>query len=419
VTRGFDRRRRAPRPAVAVIAGLIVLTGCGGGGAAKPPIATGPGVTASTIGIGILTDLTGPQAALGSTITIGAQLFWQRQNAGGGVCGRTVSLIVKDDQGNPQAAATQYADLRPRVLALQQLLGGTEISGLLGDLSRDRMLALPVSWSSSLLSSPDLVIAGATYDLEMINGIDWLMRTRGLRAGDTVGTIALDGSDGDDAVRGITAAAAANRLTVVTQRIQSTDKDLTAQVQVMRASRARYVLMATTPLQTASAVSVAQAQGYDVTFVGVHTTFMPALLDGPARTAMESRLVVVQPFSPFSGDGPGATLVRGEYDTAYPDRPVVNAGIDYGYAQGEIMYRILRAACAAGSLQRPALLGAVQRLAAVDTGGLTAPLDYSRRDQPPARATMVLRPDATARGGLSVVEPLVASPTALTYSCPC
>jgi ABC-type branched-subunit amino acid transport system substrate-binding protein len=409
------RRRR--RVAAGLVAMLVPVVACG---AAPPsrPMPVGPGVTATTISLGVLTDLTGSLGALGRTVTQGVQLFWDDQDRRGGVCGRDVRLVIEDHGHNPQRAASIYTEMQPRVLALQQLLGMSEAAGLLPRIGADTMLTQPVSWSSKLLSTPGVVVAGATYDLEMINGIDWLMRTRGLKAGDTVGDILLDGEEGDDALLGTMAAARAHGLTVVPERIRPGDTDLAVPVRAIRASGARAIMITSTPSQAASAASIADSDGYDVTFVGSNPSFVPSLLRGPARTAMERRYVVAQSYAPFSGDLPGVTAVRDEYTAVHPGESV-NAGADYGYGQGEVMYRILDAACRGGSLRRPALLQALQRLTNVDTGGLIAPLDLSKRGQPPARATYILRPDGTAAGGLRVLAPLFASPLAQGYRCPC
>jgi len=86
------------RIAVAVLAaGLLAAAGCstkasnssGGGsaGASVGGIKTGTGVTADTISVGELTDLSGPFAALGKSITQAQQLYYDQISAAGGVCG--------------------------------------------------------------------------------------------------------------------------------------------------------------------------------------------------------------------------------------------------------------------------------------------------------------------------------------------
>ncbi|HEX3606445.1 MAG TPA: ABC transporter substrate-binding protein [Candidatus Dormibacteraeota bacterium] len=403
--------------------GVVALAACGSnssGGSGNTPagIPVGPGVTSSKITLGVLTDLTGAFAALGKTVTQGATLFWQDQNKKGGVCGRTVELATKDHGYNVQNAVALYTSMQPTVLAFQELLGSPMTAALLNSIASDTVLTQPVSWSSKLLSNPYIVLSGASYDIEMIDGLDWLMKNKGLKAGDKVGHIYLEGEYGEDALLGTTTFAKANGMTVVPQKVQPTDKDMTAKVQAIKAAGAKFIMLTTTPTQAASAVSIAEAQAFDATFLGSNPTFVPTLLSGPAKTALQKRYYVVASFAPFSGDSPGAKTVRDEYVAAYPqDTP--NAGVDFGYGQASIMYQILNAACSSGSLERSALLKAFQKLTNVDTQGLIAPLDYSKPGQPPAREVYVMQPDATAQGALKVVGPLAAATLATTYKCPC
>src|SRR2546421_7348222 len=127
-----DRHMNAPvrngRPvAVAVACAAILLSqACGGGSSAgdqklTPKIPAGPGVTATGITLGILTDLTGASAVQGKSITEGAQLFWRDQNEEGGVCGRPVNLVIKDHASDGVRAVDLYSSLQPHVLAFQQL----------------------------------------------------------------------------------------------------------------------------------------------------------------------------------------------------------------------------------------------------------------------------------------------------------
>jgi ABC-type branched-subunit amino acid transport system substrate-binding protein len=73
-------------------------------GGAPADLETGPGVTADTITLGVLTDQSGPFAGASLGIAQGRQLFWDARNADGGVCGRTVEFDVKDHAYNAQNA---------------------------------------------------------------------------------------------------------------------------------------------------------------------------------------------------------------------------------------------------------------------------------------------------------------------------
>ena len=61
---------------------------------------------------------------------------------------------------------------------------------------------MAVSFSSSLLDSPYIVVTGATYDIEMINAVQWLLDEGRIAEGDTVGHIYLEGDYGENALAG-------------------------------------------------------------------------------------------------------------------------------------------------------------------------------------------------------------------------
>jgi ABC-type branched-subunit amino acid transport system substrate-binding protein len=273
---------------------------------------------------------------------------------------------------------------------------------------------MAVSFSSSLLDNPYVVVTGATYDIEMINAIQWLLDEGRLAPGDTVGHIYLEGDYGENALAGTHYAAERLGVSISEQRIQPTDADLTAQVTALDQAGASVVLLTTTPPQTASAVSIAQANGLDMTFVGSNPTFSPALLASPAAAALQESYVVVSSVAAYASDKAGPTSVRDAFTAEFAgDTPT--SFVLYGYAQGELMAEVLEAACANGTLTRDGLLAAFQSLDNVDTDGLVAAMDFSRPGQPSAREVHILQPDAGVDGGLAVVEDLFASPLATEF----
>jgi ABC-type branched-subunit amino acid transport system substrate-binding protein len=382
------------------------------GGSGK--LATGQGVTDKSIKLGVLTDQTGVFAGAGKAIGQGRQLFWDAKNGQGGVCNRQVEFVVKDHGYNPQQAVAGYAQVKNEVLAIDELLGSPMIAALLPSLESDQMLTLAASFSSSLLANPYVVVSGTTYDVEMINGLQALVDSKKLAAGDTVSHIYLDGDYGLNALAGAKAAASQLGLKLVEHKIKPTDADLTAQVTASKNAGAKAVLLTTTGAQTGSAVSVAQGNGYDATFLGSNPAFSPTLLKGSAKSALETKLYVVSSIAPFSSDAAGPTQVRQSFTTKFPDQPQ-STYVMYGYAQGEIMARILEAACQNNELTRPGLLNALKGLSNIDTQGLIAPLDYSKPGGIPGRQVYLMQPSATTPGGLKVVQSLFSSPIGDSY----
>src|SRR5436305_11417795 len=85
--------------AAAFAAASAGVTACGsssGGGSSSAP-----GVTATSITFGTHQPLTGPAAPGYSEIAPAAQAFFKYVNAHGGVYGRKIHLVIKDDAYNP------------------------------------------------------------------------------------------------------------------------------------------------------------------------------------------------------------------------------------------------------------------------------------------------------------------------------
>ena len=63
------------------------------------------------IRIGLITPLSGPQEFLGSYVKHGAEVAVDQLNKAGGVMGRPLALVMRDDKANPTAAASAAREL--------------------------------------------------------------------------------------------------------------------------------------------------------------------------------------------------------------------------------------------------------------------------------------------------------------------
>ena len=109
--------RIAPVAGLAAIAMLAAACGSGGGssstasGSNAKPGASAPGITASSITIGSTQPLTGPAAPGYSEISQASEAYFQYVNAHGGIFGRKINYIVKNDQYNPSITSTMTRQL--------------------------------------------------------------------------------------------------------------------------------------------------------------------------------------------------------------------------------------------------------------------------------------------------------------------
>jgi ABC-type branched-subunit amino acid transport system substrate-binding protein len=373
-------------------------------------IKTGPGVTASTIKLGSLVDLTAVFAPLGKSLVQGTQLYWNQQNAAGGVCGRKVEITVKDHGYDPQKATALYRGMAGDILGLQTVLGSPVISALRSAIDADDMFTGFAGWSSAVLSDPHIQLVGTTYDVETINGLDFLMRTKGLRSGDKVGHVYFVGDFGESALRGAEYVAGQKGLTIVKQQIKPTDTDLSAQVSAFRSAGVKAILVSAGPTQTASVAGVAKSVGLTVPIVANGPGFTPQLLSTPAGPALKDNLYVVSGVAPFSLRTPEAAAAAAAFDKAYPDGTPAQVGSSFGYVQAKVTQAVLQKACDNKDLTRAGLLTALHQISNLDTGGLVAgPLDYTDPAQPPTRSVYIAKADSTVPGGLTVVgEPVEA-----------
>jgi ABC-type branched-subunit amino acid transport system substrate-binding protein len=81
-----------------------------------------PGVTDTEVVIGITTPLSGPAAAWGTT-ALGAEAWAKHVNAQGGVHGRQIRIVMRDDGYHPGRSVANVSELKDQVFAIVGLLG--------------------------------------------------------------------------------------------------------------------------------------------------------------------------------------------------------------------------------------------------------------------------------------------------------
>ncbi|GDY29692.1 ABC transporter substrate-binding protein [Gandjariella thermophila] len=405
-------RLSLPRALAAGVMALVALTtGCAG---TDGNVLTGPGVTADTISLGVLGDLSGPFAPLGKNLMQGNQLYFDKVNAAGGICGRQVRLVVADHGYNAQRAIDLYSQVEPKVLGFVQLLGSPMTDALKQDILQDQVLAAPAGWSSWLLRHPYLMVTGTTYDLEMVNGLDYLVNQGGVTRGDAVGHVYLDGDYGGNALQGSTFAAGQLGLSLVPVKVDEKTRDMTAQLATLKAQRVKAILASVTPAQTVAIATAARAAGLDVPILSDNPGFDPAILRTQMAPWLEQKLLMVSSYAPFGADIPAARDLAAAFRARYPsDAP--SAAVDYGYAVANAYGEILATACANKDLTREGVHRAFRSQHTIDTGGLNPLLHFSDAGKPSADAVYVLRPDSHVPGGLAIVKNLFVSALASRY----
>jgi ABC-type branched-subunit amino acid transport system substrate-binding protein len=377
-------------------------------------IKAGPGITANAIKLGVLTDLSGPFAPLTSAITNGNKAYWKEVNANGGVCDRQVELVIKDHAYETQKAVVQYREVAADVAAIQQLVGSPMTAALLPSLKSDRMLSILASWPSSLLDNDFIIEVGTTYELEMINGLGYLKDKGLIKEGDKIGHLYFEGEYGEAGLAGSKAFAKNNGMTVVEQKIQPTDEDMSGQVAAFKRAGVKLIAVTTSPTAMASVTGIAASQGLDVPVLGNNPTFDPAVLGSPAAPALKKNAYVVASVAPISSKTPKIAKISKQYKADYAKETPKNA-VTLGYASGKVMKETLAKACENGDLTRDGIVKASRQLSDVSTSGMVASsLDFSQVGQPSSRATFIARP-ADVVGGLKQIGSALESDEAKAF----
>ncbi|WP_373684858.1 ABC transporter substrate-binding protein [Streptomyces lunaelactis] len=407
---------------VAVLAVLaLTVVGCSekatngdGGGKDAGGVKTGDGVTAKTITLGVLTDMTGVYASLGKSVTQAQQLWAKQTNASGGICGRTVELTIRDHGYDPQKAVAAYTELEPKVLGFAQFIGSPFVAAVKQRIDgQDKGLVLPQAWSASLLGSPYVRVVGATYDIETINAVDYLLAQKRIAKGDRIGHVYFEGDYGENALTGSKYAAGQAGLTVVEQKIKPTDNDMSAQVAALKKAGVKAVVISAGPRQAASLVGVAAAGGFNVPVIGNNSAFAPQLLATPAGPALMKDYYVAASTLPIGAPDAGPAKLAKEYAAAYPKDGLDN-GVVAGYTAAGVYGEVLKKACADKDLTREGIDKALLTLSSYDSGfGITH--DFSDPAVPSTRQSLIMKPDNKVPGGLKVVQPATVAKAAESY----
>lgn len=402
-------RTPGPRGLLACLAlASLLVSGCGSPAGTTQKVLTGPGVTDTTITLGVLTDQSGPYGPLGTNVVQGNQLYVDQVNAAGGVCGRHLALEIRDTAFDLQRATNAYFELEPQVLGFLQMTGADITEKIVPDLLESKALVVPTSWSATLLGNPYMMVVGATYDVDILNGLAHLSQHGMLHGGDTIGMVYQNNDYGQTSLAGAQFGAQKLDANLEALPAELTAPDVAAQIAQLKAKHATAVVLALTPKQTATAFAAAAQLGFTAPMLMLNPGFDPAALTPALAPVYAKQGLLLSSVAPFGADLPGAREVATAYQAKYPDqRPTL--AVNYGYAAAISFVEVLRKACGENDLSRSGVQHAFREMTGVDTRGLTAPLRFTAANHAATTQDFVLRPNAGTTGGLDVVSGLAES----------
>lgn len=287
----MNTRRRRLVGVTGALTSLVLVAACGadgrddddgdGGGGGASDV----GVTEDSIKVGGTFPLTGVAAPGYSEIPTGAKAYFDYVNANGGVHGRSIEFIVKDDGYDPTktSSMTNELVLKEQVFATVGSLGTPTHSAVVDFLNDEEVPDMFVS-SGSLQWGDDPEAKPMTFgwqpDYEIEGKIIGQYVAENLPDA-KVGLFLQDDDFGADAEKG--AQQFLGDQIVETQRYTSGNTDVGPQIAALQASKADLVLAFTTPSYTALSQLVSLKLGYKpqwyVSNVGSDPALVGSLLE--------------------------------------------------------------------------------------------------------------------------------------------
>ena len=381
-------------------------------------VKTDIGVTDTEITLGVQSDMSGVFKSIGLALSHGNELWMNDVNASGGVCGRKIVLDVQDNAYKAENAIPLYETQKSKIAGYLQLIGSPVLAALKAKLTADNVLTIPAAQASVNMDSPAVMLIGATYDVEMINGLAWLAEQGQLKDGDKIGHIYVDSEYGQNGLMGSKAYAKEHNIEVIEAAIAATDTDMTATITKFKEAGVKAIALTTTPAGTASAAVQNKAQGLGVPIMGNDPTFTPNMMKDQTVVAALDVMHISAATVGYGHDVPLAQKIKQEYAAKFQDQP--NYAVNAGYMEGLVWQEVLKQACSDGDMTRAGLVKARQKVTTVNGQGIAGDMDLSDPGNPTTRKTFIEKPDAAKidDGGLQVIVELYESEDAKSYKAP-
>jgi ABC-type branched-subunit amino acid transport system substrate-binding protein len=397
----------------AICALAAVVAGCGSSSSSSVP-----GVTSTSITFGTHQPLTGPAAPGYSEIAPASQAFFNYLNAQGGINGRKINLIIKNDEYNPAKTVTVTHELvlNSNVFGIFEGLGTPTHTKVVGYLNSSKVPDMFVAsgcacWDNGTAQpytfgwQPNYTIEGKILGQYIKQHF----------AGKKVGVFYQDDDFGMGGLAGIKDEVPASQI-VSAQAYQPGGTNVAPQISAIKAAGAEVLVDFTVPIYTALGQLTSFTLGFKpqlvVSNVGIDPTTVGGLLKtfskGKAGTELiEGAITDGYLPSPTDSANPWIALFRkvhSQYDSSAP----FDGNVEYGMANAYTLAQSLQ--LAGKNLTREDLINAVNTTGSKLNGPGLVPFRYS----------------ATVHGGYAGVEmgqlrngqivlfggPLVTEPTA-------
>lgn len=400
---GDDSSDTTAAAATTTAAPTTTADGGGGGDTTAPPDTTAApagvpdnpdfGVEADTIKIGWMGDATGPTASAQEFNRRGSLAYAAWKNANGGVLGRQIELVIKDDEFNAEKALTNWTSLieDEKVLAIIHL-GGSHIStALMPDVGEqgipvvgqpqniDVQLETPNSYNNIAHYGDEADVATK----RMADGMGGIENVK-------VTVVQLELPSGDEWNAYIKDSVEKQGGTYVGRQLLNTGSPdytgvVTALGQSIDAGETNYVAFHGAPSHALGTLTEMKTQGVEVPFVGIHGLAGSTVYTEGQLTAADV-VEGVHSFLPATSDCEGCAVIRDAVAGTEWEGDVGQINFTHGWLDLDLVVQAIeRAAAESGELNwttmNSALVGGP-----FETYGLTCPIDWSSSNHSPCAA---------------------------------
>ncbi|GAA2135919.1 ABC transporter substrate-binding protein [Glycomyces algeriensis] len=339
-----------------------------------------PGVTDDTVTIGTHQPLTGPAAAGYATISAATAAYFEYVNANGGINGREIEYLVKDDGYDPSATQSAVRELvtEEKVFAIVNGLGTPTHSAVLDYLDQQSVPDLFVSSGSLTWNQPDVYENTFAFNADYVTeGAALAQYAVDQQPDAKICVLGQDDDYGDGIIEGVETVLGSNAVTDV-QVYSTSAEDLTAQMGAMMAAGCEVNVLGTINGFTAMAVgTAAQMEWFPKWYVSSSGADYPTLagyLGADLAPQLLQGMVSVN-YLPFSPDGEWVALfeeINAEYNDGAPFTGNTVFGMSVGYLFAEAL------AAAGDDPTRESLVAAIESGDLVGNG--IVPLSFAEGD---------------------------------------
>jgi ABC-type branched-subunit amino acid transport system substrate-binding protein len=333
------------------------------------------GVSDKEIVIGQFAAISGPAAQLGQRMQVGMQAYFTAVNTQGGVFGRSIRLITRDDGYEPERAAAAAKALiqDDKVFALAGSVGTPTGLAALPILTEAQVPLVGMFTGAQALREPfnrQVFHVRASYFDETERIVQHLT-TLGIKK---IAVFYQNDAYGKAGLEGVTRALSKHKLQpVATATVERNSVDVTQSLDTLVKAEPEAIVQISAYKSCAALIKQARAKGYGGRFFNVSFVGSRALADELGDAGQGVVISQVVPF-PYSQSSP---IVR-EYQQRMTESG--QKDFDFSSMEGFITARVLVEGLrrAGKNLTRDGLINALESMRDVNLGGFT--INYSAKN---------------------------------------